>query len=64
MWTERRKVSKVGTVTLHHNAYEVGHELAGRYVELAFDPLWQSRHKGSYADPSVIPTIVRLAGSG
>ncbi|MFG1711323.1 DDE-type integrase/transposase/recombinase, partial [Nonomuraea sp. M3C6] len=40
LWTERRKVSKVGTVTLHHNAYEVGHELAGRYVELAFDPLW------------------------
>jgi putative transposase len=38
LWTERRKVSKVGTVTLHHNAYEVGHELAGRYVELAFDP--------------------------
>ncbi|RVX45787.1 Mu transposase-like protein [Nonomuraea polychroma] len=38
LWTERRKASKVGTVTLHHNAYEVGHELAGRYVEPAFDP--------------------------
>ena len=38
LWTERRKVSKVGTVSLHNNAYEVDHGLAGRYVELAFDP--------------------------
>lgn len=38
LWTERRKVSKVGTVTLHNNAYEVDALLAGRYVDLAFDP--------------------------
>jgi putative transposase len=38
LWTERRKVSKVGTISMHNNAYEVDHGLAGRYVELAFDP--------------------------
>ena len=43
LWTERSKVSKVGTVTLHNNAYEVDPLLAGRYVELAFDPFDLSR---------------------
>lgn len=50
LWTERRKVSKVGTVTLHNNAYEVDPALAGRYVELAFDPFdltkIEVRHNG------------------
>jgi putative transposase len=50
LWTERRKVSKVGTISLHNNAYEVDHGLAGRYVELAFDPFdltrIEVRHNG------------------
>jgi putative transposase len=38
LWSERRKVTKTATVSLHGNAYQVDPALAGRYVELAFDP--------------------------
>jgi putative transposase len=38
-WSERRTVSKTGTVGLHGNSYEVDPELAGRQVDLVFDPL-------------------------
>ena len=38
-WSERRTVSKTGTVGLHGNTYEVDPELAGRQVDLIFDPL-------------------------
>ncbi|HEX2703570.1 MAG TPA: DDE-type integrase/transposase/recombinase [Solirubrobacteraceae bacterium] len=38
-WSERRTVSKTGTVGLHGNTYEVNPELAGRQVDLIFDPL-------------------------
>lgn len=38
-WSERRTVSKIGTVGLHGNTYEVDPELAGRQVDLIFDPL-------------------------
>ena len=38
MWSERRKVTKTATVSLHGNTYQVDPALAGRYVELAFDP--------------------------
>ena len=38
MWSERRKVTKTATVSLHGNAYQVDPVLAGRYVELVFDP--------------------------
>jgi putative transposase len=37
-WSQKRVVSKVGTVKLHSNVYEVDHVLAGRSVELIFDP--------------------------
>lgn len=37
-WSERRTVSKTGTVGLHGNTYEVDPELAGRQVDLVFDP--------------------------
>jgi putative transposase len=57
LWTERRKVSKVGTVTMHNNTYEVDHGLAGRYVELAFDPFdltrIEVRHAGKIAGIAV-----------
>jgi putative transposase len=38
LWSERRKVTKTATVSLHGNAYLVDPVLAGRYVELVFDP--------------------------
>jgi putative transposase len=38
-WSERRTVSKTGTVGMHGNTYEVDPELAGRRVDLIFDPL-------------------------
>ena len=38
-WSERRTVSKTGTVSMHGNTYEVDPELAGRQVDLVFDPL-------------------------
>jgi putative transposase len=38
-WGERRTVSRTGTVGLHGNTYEVGPGLAGRRVDLVFDPL-------------------------
>jgi putative transposase len=38
-WAERRTVSRTGTVGMHGNTYEVDAGLAGRRVELIFDPL-------------------------
>ncbi len=38
-WSERRTVSRTGTVGMHGNTYEVDPELAGRQVDLVFDPL-------------------------
>jgi len=38
-WSERRTVSKTGTVGMHGNTYEVDSEFAGRQVDLVFDPL-------------------------
>ena len=38
-WSERRTVSRTGTVSMHGNSYEVDPLLAGRRVDLIFDPL-------------------------
>jgi len=38
-WSERRTVSRTGTVGMHGNTYEVDPGLAGRRVDLIFDPL-------------------------
>jgi putative transposase len=38
-WSERRTVSRTGTVGMHGNTYEVDPGLAGRRVDLVFDPL-------------------------
>jgi putative transposase len=38
-WSQWRTVSKTGTVGLHGNSYELDPGLAGRRVELVFDPL-------------------------
>jgi putative transposase len=37
-WSERRTVSKTATVGMHGNTYEVDADLAGRPVDLVFDP--------------------------
>jgi putative transposase len=38
LWSERRKASKTALVSLHGNSYQAGAWLAGRTVELVFDP--------------------------
>ena len=38
LWSERRKATKTALVSLHGNSYQVDPALAGRYVELVFDP--------------------------
>jgi putative transposase len=38
LWEQRRTVTKTATVSLHGNIYQVEPELAGRRVELVFDP--------------------------
>lgn len=38
LWTERRKADKSGIISLHGVKYQVGPELAGRYVDLRYDP--------------------------
>jgi putative transposase len=38
LWEERRTVTKTATVSLHGNIYQVDQLLAGRRVELVFDP--------------------------
>src|SRR6266508_3909746 len=49
-WAERRTASKTATVSLHGNRYQVDPALAGRHVELVFDPFdltrIQVRHAG------------------
>jgi putative transposase len=38
LWSEYRTVTKTATVSLHGNTYQVDQMLAGRKVELVFDP--------------------------
>jgi putative transposase len=38
LWSERRKATKTALVSLHGNSYQVDAWLAGRTVELVFDP--------------------------
>ena len=38
MWSERRKADKTALVRLHGNVYQVDAWLAGRMLELLFDP--------------------------
>jgi putative transposase len=61
-WSERRTVSKTGTVGMHGNSYEVDPELAGRQVDLIFDPLEltevQVRLEGRQAGMAV-PLVIK-----
>jgi putative transposase len=38
LWSERRRADRTAIVSLHGNTYQVDAWLAGRYVELVFDP--------------------------
>ena len=38
LWSERRRADKTALVSLHGNTYQVDAWLAGKYVELVFDP--------------------------
>ena len=38
LWSERRRAAKTALVSLHGNSYQVDAWLAGKYVELVFDP--------------------------
>jgi len=50
LWSEHRTVTKTATVSLHGNTYQVDQVLAGRKVELVFDPFdltaIEVRHRG------------------
>jgi putative transposase len=49
LWSERRTVTKTATVGLHANRYQVDPALAGRQVELVFDPFDLTRIQVRYA---------------
>ncbi|MGH3280941.1 MAG: DDE-type integrase/transposase/recombinase, partial [Trebonia sp.] len=53
LWSAHRTVTKTATVSLHGNAYSVDQLLAGRKVELVFDPfdltVIEVRHRGQPA---------------
>ena len=38
LWSQRRRVTKTATISLHGNRYEVDAALVGRTVEVVFDP--------------------------
>ena len=48
LWSETRTVTKTATVSLHGNDYEVDAALAGRKVELVFDPFDLTRIEVRY----------------
>jgi putative transposase len=48
LWSETRTVTKTATVSLHGNDYEVDAALAGRKVELVFDPFDLTRIEVKY----------------
>ncbi|MCA1700048.1 MAG: DDE-type integrase/transposase/recombinase, partial [Actinobacteria bacterium] len=48
LWSQERTVTKTATVSLHSNQYEVDAALAGRKVELVFDPFDLTRIEVRY----------------
>lgn len=48
LWEERRTVTRTATVSLHANTYQVDQALAGRRVELVFDPFDLTRIEVRY----------------
>jgi putative transposase len=64
-WSEFRTVTKTATVSLHGNIYQVEPALAGRKIELVFDPfdlnLIDVRHNGQPAGAAIPHQIKRHA---
>ena len=65
LWSAHRTVTKTATVSLHGNTYQVDQLLAGRKVELVFDPFdltaIEVRHRGQPHGAAVPFTIGRHA---
>jgi putative transposase len=65
LWSEHRTVRKTATVSLHGNTYQVDPSLAGRRVELVFDPFdltgIEVRWQGSPAGQAIPHIIGRHA---
>ncbi len=65
LWSEHRTVTKTATVSLHGNIYHVDQLLAGRKVELVFDPFdltdIEVRHRGRCFGTAAPFTIGRHA---
>ena len=61
-WSQTRRVSKVGAVKLHGNTYEVDHVLAGRNVELVFDPFDLAEIEVRYNSASFGAAIPQVIG--
>jgi transposase InsO family protein len=62
-WSEQRLVTKVATVSLHSNTYQVDQALVGRKVELVFSPFdmktIEVRYGGKAFGPAVPHAIAR-----
>ena len=60
LWREQRKVRRDATLALQGNLYQVDRHLAGRTVELRFDPFDLSRMElyldGAYLGPATVTT--------
>jgi putative transposase len=61
LFSETRTVTKLATVSLFGNAYQLDAALVGRKVELVFDPLWRDPRKGSYVGGGI---MAMAAGEG
>lgn len=61
LWSETRMVTKIATVSLHGNDYEVDAALAGRRCELLFDPFDLTRIEVRFQDrPFGLATPMRI----
>ncbi len=65
LWSERRQVTKVATISLHGNVFEVDAALVGRRVEVVFDPFdlttVEIRYEGRAMGPGVVHRVARHA---
>jgi putative transposase len=62
LWSENRAVTKTATVSLHGNLYEVDPALAGRRVELVFDPFDLTTIEVRYQSRAVGGAVPRRIG--
>jgi putative transposase len=62
LWSEWRTVTKTATVGLHGNSYEVDAALAGRKVELVFDPFDLTRIEVRWHGRSMGPAVPHRIG--